>query len=273
MRYAIVLGALALLTACSSSSPKPEAEEATPVVGTSDVPAETPPVSLAPTKVDSSKNDALTAAIKSQNEDAIHKAAIQVLAQNPSDARALNALGLIHLKKSQPVAAQYFFNRAIQKTPSAEVYNNLGVSWLARKESREAILAFKKAVELSPGEPVASANLGAIYIAHRDFAKAAAVMEPALAKSHKDFRLMNNLATAYANTGKEKQAQSLYEDARKLSPKTKEILYNYAVLMVNKLNEPKKGLEILAQLKSLGPGEGLRGKINELENKAKAGVK
>jgi Flp pilus assembly protein TadD len=216
---------------------------------------------------------AMNEALKSQNDDAIQKTAMAVLLQNAKDVRAMNAMGIYYLRKNRPLAAQLFFSNAIQIQPSSsELYSNLGLSYLAMKEETKAILSFKKAVELNPADTNAASNLGAIYVSHRDFNKAFAILSMNTGRS-KDVKFINNFAIACAETGKVEQAESLYQDALKLSPNNKELTFNYATLQIDYLNKYKEGLETLGRLKLVGPVEGMRNQMNELENRAKAGLK
>lgn len=253
-------------TGCSSSSKK-EADTASTPSEAKD--AATPELVV----VKRTAQELLSDAIKSQKEDAIYKAATDVLASSPSDVKALNAMGLLHLRRGQPFAAQYFFNKALEKNQSAELYNNRGLALLAALDQKEAIRSFRKALEINPKEISAASNLAAIYAQSRDFNKVANLLEPLSAKIKKDFKTLNNLAIAYANTKRESLAEGLYTEALAASPQSKEILYNQAVLYVERMHQMEKGQEKIAQLKSLSPSDGMKSKINELENKAKAGVK
>jgi Flp pilus assembly protein TadD len=260
----ISLAAIIVSIGCSSSSKKSAVE--------SEVKEETIS-SEAKSPASKSGYAALNEAIRSQKLESIRAAAQEVLMQNPNDVKALNALGILSLRQSQTAAAEYFFKKANNLSPNSELNNNLGVVALSEKKTNEAIRYFKKALELSPNDFVASQNLGSLYLQNRDFSRAATVLEPVSAKGKKDFKFLNNLALAYSNIGKEKLAEGLYEEARKLAPQNKEILFNQTILMVDHLGQMQKGQALLAELKSLGIADYMKSRINELENKAKTGVK
>ena len=92
----------------------------------------------------------LDEAIRAQSDEKIFKASTQVLLQNSSDPKALNALALYNYKKGRLQAAKYLFSKALQVQASSEIYNNLGVVHLALEENREALQAFRQAFNLNP---------------------------------------------------------------------------------------------------------------------------
>ena len=53
----------------------------------------------------------------------------------------------------------------------------------------------------------------------------------------------------------------------------REILLNYAILLIDHLNKFKEGVDVLSRLKFVGPPSESRNRIIALENKAKAGLK
>lgn len=213
-------------------------------------------------------------AIRSGHDETIYRTATQVLSQNPSEVVALNALGIYHYRRGQHLAAQYMFAKAMKLTPnSSELHSNIGLVHLALKERRRAIKSFRKALELNPEDGVAAANVGALYVEDRDFLKAVVPLEIASKKLTKDARVLNNYAAALANTGKQEQAKGLYTEALRLNPNSKEILFNYCVLLVDHLKKPQEAMEYINKLKFLGPAQDMRNRMNALENRAKAGLK
>lgn len=278
----IRLAVLALtLGACASKELPPASMEeqgqamSEPVVSTNSPPssatASAPPVQQVTTPTVKSN---LIDAIRSNHDETIFRTATQALSQNPNEIVALNALGIYHYRKGQHLAAQYMFAKAMKINPnSSELYNNIGLVQLAQKERRDAIKSFRKALELNPNDGVAAANLGALYVEERDFLKAVVPLEIASKKLTKDPRVLNNYAAALANTGKQDQAKGLYVDALRMNSNSKEILFNYCVLLVDHLKQPQEAMDYLNKLKFLGPAQDMRNRMNALENRAKAGLK
>lgn len=216
----------------------------------------------------------LSEAIRSNNDEAIFRSASGVLAQTPNDIKAQNAMGLYHYRKGRFLAAQYFFFKAIKNNPnSSDLYNSLGLSWLGLNEEKEAIAAFKKAVELDSSNSTPALNLSSIYIAHKDYARAVVPLEMAIKKGAKDYKVLNNYGIALAATGKHSQAKDQYQAALSVNSSAKDVMLNLAILQIDHLKNYQEGLDLVSKLKFLGVPEGARSRINSLENIAKAGLK
>jgi tetratricopeptide (TPR) repeat protein len=267
-----LLPLLFLLAACGS---KPTAEEETPSheqIKAAEAPKsdlkKTPP---APTKPVAT--NILNDAIKSQNDEQIYRAATGTLINNPSYTRAMIALGNYHYRKNQPLAAQYFYAKALQlNSRLSEAHSNMGLTYLSLGEKRQAIKEFRKAIEENSNDYIAAANLGSIYAGEKDYIKASVLLEIAV-KKIKDPKILNNYAVSLAGIGKYDQAKGLYKDALDKNSSNREVLFNYAILLIEHLNEPQDGLDQINKLKFLGPSEYMKNRIIALENKAKAGVK
>lgn len=217
---------------------------------------------------------ALVEAVKSENDEAIAKAATGVLGKNPSDAKALNALGFYHYKKGHYSAALLLLGKAIKADPNAsEAHNNLGLTYLAEKEDREAIKSFRRAVEVNSNDGVAAANLGSMYVRNGDYIKALVAMEIAYRKNSKDPKILNNYGIALAANKKFNEARDMYKQALNLNSGNKDVMLNYAILLIDGMNQPKEGLELLNKVRFLGPAPEMRNRLNSLENKAKASLK
>lgn len=270
---------LICLVACSSKQRSTEddnipapigAEDSAELDGLADEKPEAPPPQV------TSRDDAqiLAEAVKSQNEEAIARAAKQVLSKNPNDGKALNALGYYHYRKGQLSAALLMFGKAQKAMPSdSSIQNNIGLTLLAQKEQRAAIQAFRKALELNSGDENASANLGSLYVENKEYAKAIVVMEMGYRRNSNNQKFLNNYGVALAATGKYNDARDMYKKALALNQNSREVLFNYAVLLIDHLKKYDEGLDLVNKVKFLGPSPETRNRINILENKAKTGVK
>lgn len=213
-------------------------------------------------------------ALKTGNDEAIAKAAYQVLSKNPQDAKALNALGYYHYRKGHLVGAQLFFGKALKANPNlSDAHTNLGLVFLSQKEEREAIQEFRKAIAMNNNDGIAAANLGSIYIENKDYIKGLVAMEIAYKNNRKDLKILNNYGIALAATGKHSEARDIYRQAMSVNPNSKEVMYNYSILLIDHLKRYDEGLDLLNKVKFLGPSPEARNRINTLENKAKAGLK
>ena len=252
-------------TPSSNSSSKNEAESSEDVSAESDV--EKAPVIVVP----DSQYAGLITAIKSQNDDAISKAAMRILLQAPNDVKALNALALVNYKKGRYDAAQYLLSKALAKSGNvSETHSNLGLFFLAKKEKRDAIRSFKKALEINPQDGVAAANLGSIYVQEKDMIKAVFALEIAYGRGVRDIKTMNNYAVALASNGKTAEAGRIYKTLVKDNASNKEVLFNYIVFLVDHEQNYKEGIEYINRLKFVGVPPEVRQKLSALEAKAKS---
>lgn len=282
MKRLITCFSLLALAACSSS-PKKETPAETKKAAVADAPKverdefqdlekvepERPVKPPAP-----SQYSALNEAIKAQSDERIYQASTQILTQSPNDVRALNALAMYHYKRGRFDLCRYLLGKAINASPkTAELYSNLGVVQLAQNERREAVQSFRKAMSINNDEAVAAANLGAIYVQERDYAKAGVVLETAYRKGVRDPRVLNNYGIALTAQGKLDRAEEMYKAALKDSANNKEVLFNYAILLVDHMQKFQDGLEVINRLKFVGGPADSRNRIIALENKAKAGIK
>lgn len=285
----ILLALYSALTACSSSPSKETAandgidlgvSEAPVVQKEEPAPAEIPasPV-VEPEKPKApppapSQYAALNEAIKAQSEERIYSAATQILTQSPNDVKALNALSMYHYKKGRFDLSHYLINKAITASPkTAELYSNLGIVQLAQSERRDAVKSFRKALSINNEDPVAAANLGTIYAQDKDYTKAAVVLETAYRKGVRDPRVLNNYAISLGANGQNEKAQEIYKNILKDGSNNKEAMYNYAILLVDRMGKYQEGLDLINRLKFVGGPADTRNNIIALETKAKAGLK
>lgn len=287
MKKAVGLAALALvLNACSSSNSR----DSDSVVSESNSGAkESKTTRSAEAKEESVKYDvpekgssystedqyeALNKAVKAQGDDDIAKASSRLLLQNPKDIRALNALALVNYKRGRFDTALYLLNKAsAQNGNNSEVHSNLGLVYLATQEKREAVRAFKKALEINSQDAVAAANLGSIYAQEKDFNKAVIALEIAYKRGFRDAKVSNNYAISLVATGKKAEAESIYKNLIKENASSKEVLFNYIVFLVDHEQRYKDAIEYINRLKFVGVPPESRNRIIALENKAKAGLK
>lgn len=225
-------------------------------------------------KVTASVEDNLLQAIKKQNDTEISKTASDLLMVNPTHLKALNALGLLNYKKGHFKAAEYFFGKAL-KTHSNEagLYNNLALVKLAQNESREAVKLLKAGLAQKPNDANLLANLGAIYVSQKDYTNAEIALEPLFKSGIKENKILINYAVSLAALKKNTEATDIYRKLLVDNPSSREIMLNYSVHLVENLKDYKQGIDLINRLKFVGVPDGARNIINDLENKAKSGLK
>lgn len=290
MNKLIVVGGIAaafLISGCGSSpkstessadsqmseSSSAEATVAEPEVHSAAPTAPPAPVPVKNQEVARGLLSGISDGIRAQNDEAVYRAATQVLGQNPNEVRALNSMGVYNYRKGRYLAAEYFFTRAIKVQSSSELLNNLALTQLAMGEKRDAIKTWRKALDLNPNDGVAAANVGSIYVQEKDYTKARIVLETATKRGIRDHKTLVNYGVAQAAAGKYDSAKLMYEEALKVNGNSQEALLNYAILLIEHLGQRQEGMQQLDRLRFMSPDETVKKRMNELENKAKSELK
>jgi Flp pilus assembly protein TadD len=215
----------------------------------------------------------LLAAEAENNENKIFKSATSILLLNNQDSLALYSLGGYYQRKNKPEAAKVLFNKLIrQNVKVSEVYNSLGLIELRAGEKKSALTLFRKAVEVRSTNAAAAINAGNLYLEHKDYSKAVTAYEFANLKTSRDFRLLSNYAMALMGSGKTTESEKIVKEALAISNSDKNVMLNYAILLVDHLKKYQEGLDQISRLRFLGPSSDMRERMNVLENKAKAGL-
>jgi tetratricopeptide (TPR) repeat protein len=278
MKKRSLIAALALLSACSSKPTSPEEAPATES-GYSDsgkTKANATPTDIPKPAQTTSRSDSndLNYAVENGRDEEISKAASTVLAKNPNDAKALNAMGLVHYRRGHLPAALLMFDKAIKADANYSApHTNRGLVYLSQQEQTDAIKEFRKAIQINSNDHVAGANIGSIYVENKDYPKALVAMEIAYRGNSKDPKILNNYGIALTGTGDYSKAKDMYKKALDYSSGNKDIMLNYAILLIDHMKNGKEGLDLISKIKFLGPSPEVRNRINVLENSAKAGLK
>jgi Flp pilus assembly protein TadD len=84
----------------------------------------------------------------------------QVLSVDPSNAEALNGMGLYHLRQSKLGQAEQEFRGSLQSNPKfVPAYNNLAITLERLNKRKQAIQLLERAVRLDPNNKDARGNL------------------------------------------------------------------------------------------------------------------
>jgi tetratricopeptide (TPR) repeat protein len=228
--------------------------------------------------VEPSLTQELSQAIKAQNDQQIQLLCEKILAQNRSDEKALSSLGLVYYRKNNFERSRFFLSRAasvasLQKNEKALHYVNLGLVEYALGEKNLAIRNFRKALEISPEDGSAAANLGAIYAREKDYAKAVIALEMAHRRGPRDLKTLNNYAVSLMANGQFDKSLNIYDEALKENASSREVLVNKSILLIDHMARLKEGLDVIQKLKFLGIPSESRDRLSVLENKAKSGLK
>lgn len=227
-----------------------------------------------PAQSSPAKISELKQAITSGNPEQIKTVSTDVLMSNPKDVKALNALAVYYMGKRQYSAASLLLDKAVLVEPRNEIlYNNLGMVALALNEQSRAVLMFRKSMELNSKYYRPASNVAAIYLQEKDYSKVLFTLESFVTAGEADNAGLSNYAVALVATGKDKEAGQIYEQILKGSPDHKAAMLNYSIVLIEKQQKYQEGLDLLNRLKFVGYDNGARQTINDLEVKAKAGLK
>lgn len=185
----------------------------------------------------------------------------------PTNARALNNLGLALSNHGQLPAALNVYERATHLAPRyASAHNNLGVALRELGRTDDAIIEYRKAIEVRPDYPEAHANLGrALLLVHRradaiNQLETALRLSPDYAEAHENLGLAlqlegqagealphlaraaelrpenanthESLAFVLAASGRHDAALAEFRRAAELAPKDPEIRNNFGVALL-----------------------------------------
>jgi predicted O-linked N-acetylglucosamine transferase (SPINDLY family) len=211
------------------------------------------------------------------------------LARMPRHADALHLLGVIAMQEQRHADALDFIGRAIEISPQATYFDNLGCalrSWgklEAAAESHEQALAldphhfrahnnigmiaqqmrlpaaaaasFRKAVEINPQFAEAHSNLGNILRelgeaeAAETHCRKAIALQPAFGEAH------NNLGNALKSQRRLAEAAACYEQAQRLLPHEPQIALNLGIVL-RETGEHEAAIAAFRRAIALRPGWG-----------------
>lgn len=237
-------------------------------------PAKTERISLEVTKEDL---QTLSEARKSKSEDQVLKAASRILGKDEKNLAALNTLAVYYYEADKPGLSKIILNRALESHPNVPaLHNNMGVVYLKEGKQRQAIASFRKSLELKADYSVGATNLASIYLDYKDYSRALSPFEEAYKSVKKSLDqgeeyavlVANNYAVALTGIGELKKAESVYEEILKANSKNSTVLLNYAILLVERLNNPQAAASVLNKLKFVSDNREVLKRVEELEKKA-----
>ncbi len=212
---------------------------------------------------------------KANRPDQLRDEAMRILAVNANDVGALNALAFTYYKKNKFGAARIVLERANEKNPSTpQILTNLAILDMAENEPGRALVNLKKSYKIDDHNAETLAMMGSIYIQNRDYAKALSPLEQSYHNDKTNIRLGNNYAVALTKTKSYEMAQRVYDEIMAQNSRESEVLLNYASLLVDYLNKPKEGLNLVYKVKFIETErQDILDLANKLENRAKSALK
>jgi Flp pilus assembly protein TadD len=150
-------------------------------------------------------------------------------------------------------AAEAAFTEFVELNPALSGgYFNLALVLDRKQEWNQASANYLKALELEPEMVDASVGAGAALINAREPARAAEVLEAALARNTDHTRLQSLLALARYNEGRLAEAAALFETVREAAPADPEPCYYLGMIAVQE-NRADDAVALLEEYLSLDP--------------------
>jgi len=202
----------------------------------------------------------LASAFKAKDERSMVEAVSKRLGKDQGDLVALNALAVFYYEQGKYGLARILLARAQKAHPNEPgLHNNQGVIFLAENKQRQAIAAFRKAMDLKSGYTVGAANLGSIFVEYKDYSRAADMLENGYSAVRSDLRrggialeVANNYALALMGSGDNDRAREIFENILKADNGNPTALLNYAILLIHRMKDKKEGEKQLNRLRFIG---------------------
>jgi tetratricopeptide (TPR) repeat protein len=136
----------------------------------------------------------------------------------PKNKYVWNNLGLAYLATRDTGKAIEAFQKQLEVNAYDEfAYNNLGRAYWVDRKYEEAANAFKKQIEINPLDKFAHSNLGALYAEWHKYEDAAPELEKAVSLRPEDPTLQVSLGDAYLNLGQDDKALGAFDRAVEIS--------------------------------------------------------
>ena len=150
----------------------------------------------------------------------------------------------------------FIFEMADLKTEQlAEYYSNLGVTHAKKGNFLQAIIAYKKAIEINPDFAEAYSNLGISYAKKGYFDQAIVACKKAIEINPKSAEAYCNLGFVYAEKGNFPQAIREYEKALQINPDLANAHYNLGDVYARK-KEWGKAIKAYTKVIEVNPNDG-----------------
>ncbi len=160
-----------------------------------------------------------------------YAALLQILNENPADARAHFELGILALQFSDLALAVRCFSTVTQLAPAVEAgFFNLGNTFFAMDNFQAAVEAFETAFKLDPAWGTLN-NIGNSLAAGGNIQKSIDVFRQALELADRQSAdavcILGNLGTAYSQVGDWQAANDCFREAFRVSVPTTEVFNRY----------------------------------------------
>ncbi len=268
----LLVSSLLLFIGCSSSDEQQDTDVSSSGPSKKTETKVSESVSTVTMPISKSAATELSKALDSRNPKELFAQAGAILAKNPHDPQALNALAIHHISKAEWGAARLLLEKALEKNKDvAGLYNNLGVISLREDNFEAAYVYFKTAYSKDPKNANVLNNLGSIYVKYLDYGKAERMIEDAYSYMSDSPSVTNNYAIIKRVQGRYDEAAGLYKKILDKDPRNVSTMLNYAILLIEYMKKYDEGVKLLNKLEFLETSDPyIRTKMAELNAKAQA---
>lgn len=144
-------------------------------------------------------------------------------------------LNEFHQEIAWEIELLFFIRDKIKTIKHAVSHNKMGLIFLRKGMTEEAIVEFEHAIEKNPGLVESYNNLGLALTRNGNFEKAIAVLQKGCEMEPHFADLKNNLGLAYAKAGMYTHALSAYESALAINPKYADAHFNTIITLLDSI--------------------------------------
>jgi tetratricopeptide (TPR) repeat protein len=132
--------------------------------------------------------------------------------KKPDDAEAWFRLGNAYARYQQYPKAEEAYRKALAVNPAFEkVFPALGATCFNQGNYPDALVYFKKYQALSPDDSLRNYDLGNVFLQMQEYGKAIDAYRRSVANSISFDEAYYNLGICYIRTGRQKEAEEIYE--------------------------------------------------------------
>ena len=143
----------------------------------------------------------------------------QAIKTNPNNTAAMSLLSRTYALLKNKEKTLLYANKAVKISPTLAGYNNLATTYTLLGLYDEAMLNFKKVLEINPRSATAYYNLGHIYIKRKDYEEGINFYQKAVEQKPDYLEAYYKLGIAYEALNKPLKAAVYYQKTLALDPK------------------------------------------------------
>ena len=179
----------------------------------------------------------------------------EALKVNATSPEVYNDVGLAYVAQEDFVLAKFMFRKGLalpEGEQKAYLHANLGWTYYLEGKLPEATFRLKKAVELDPEYVPGLVYLARVYMEDRNYEDTVDLLERAAARSPENHGVQMNLGIAYRGVERFEDAKKAYERALELDPADPSPHFNLGILLGDYLKDYDASVAAFETYKSTG---------------------